>query len=349
MDKNLKIVIIGSSSKWAISSSYKRAFENDGHQCRIIDPKDLYFSSILASNRVTRKVLWEILKVFPQRKLAKKVIKSNPDIVFVFKGWYLSPLTLKKVKDNSKSVLFHFSPDDFKNDLNTNSLIRKSIPLYDCLFTPRREAVREIEDMGGKKAHYLPFALDSSIHNPPELDDQEVKALGADVVFIGTYAQDNRSEYLEKLCKEDFDIKVFGNSWEKHPPDSCLRKSGSIQSEDVYGEDMCKVLSSSKIALAFLRHRNRDKHTMRTFEIPGCKTFMLHERTEEVTDILNEGQQADFFDSYEEMKEKIEFYLNNPQKRKDIAQSGYEEIIKEKHSYMNRVKEVLNIYKKIRQ
>ena len=48
---------------------------------------------------------------------------------------------------------------------------------------------------------------------------------------------------------------------------------------------------------------------MRTFEIPASKGFMLHEKSEEVMDFFEEGKEAEYFSSPEEVLDKLKFYL----------------------------------------
>ena len=50
---------------------------------------------------------------------------------------------------------------------------------------------------------------------------------------------------------------------------------------------------------------------------------MLAERTQDHLDLFEEGVEAEYFDTREELKDKIVYYLNEPDKRKIIALAGY--------------------------
>src|SRR5690606_8125262 len=124
---------------------------------------------------------------------------------------------------------------------------------------------------------------------------------------------------------------------QKLSADTCLRRSGAVQLRPAYGREFSLALNSGKIALAFLREHNRDLQTMRTYEIPGCGAFMLHERTPEVTAIFREGEEAEFFGSYEEMKRKIDRYLADDSARQRIALAGFRKATSGSMSFEARV------------
>jgi spore maturation protein CgeB len=165
------------------------------------------------------------------------------------------------------------------------------------------------------------------------------------VVFIGTWANDKRTTFLERLLADGVALTVYGNSWEKLPTSSPLREGDVVRFRPVYGSDMSQILNGSKIALAFLRAHNRDQQTARTYEIPACGAFMLHERTSEAVSLFKEGSEAEFFDSYDEMRDKIRYYLSNSSAREAIARNGYLRATQFDMSYDARVQTVFDTYR----
>ena len=55
---------------------------------------------------------------------------------------------------------------------------------------------------------------------------------------------------------------------------------------------MARALGGSKLSLGFLRKKNRDLYTVRTFEIPACNGVLLAERTRAHEAIYKGGVEA---------------------------------------------------------
>jgi spore maturation protein CgeB len=80
---------------------------------------------------------------------------------------------------------------------------------------------------------------------------------------------------------------------------------------------------------------------MRAFEQPACRAFPLVTRTPAVVELFKEGENIECFDSVEEAREKISFYLANDAARQRVADAAYEFVVNEGHTYMDRVEQLL--------
>jgi spore maturation protein CgeB len=81
---------------------------------------------------------------------------------------------------------------------------------------------------------------------------------------------------------------------------------------------------------------------MRTFEIPACGAFLLAERTEEHLELFEENKEMVCFESPEELVDKVRYYLAHDKERQRIAEAGYGKVTGEKHTYQDRLSEILN-------
>jgi spore maturation protein CgeB len=104
---------------------------------------------------------------------------------------------------------------------------------------------------------------------------------------------------------------------------------------------MAGAFASAKLCLGFLRKANRDLHTARTFEIPACGGVMLTERTDEQRAFFEEGNEALYFDSAEEMVAKIRDYTARPDELARIRAAALERCRRSRYSYAERMQDLL--------
>ena len=160
---------------------------------------------------------------------------------------------------------------------------------------------------------------------------------GAPVSFIGTYEGD-RARSLNALARAGFPVRVWGGDWTPMPnPDRAL----TLENRPVYADQYATAMCGSDINLCFLRKMNRDQQTQRSVEIPACGGFMLAERTAEHQALFEEGTQAEYFSSDEELIEKVRHYLANPAERKKIALAGRQRCVDSGYSNHDRIATML--------
>jgi spore maturation protein CgeB len=177
----------------------------------------------------------------------------------------------------------------------------------------------ELAELGAKKVLFVDNSFDPSTHRPIPLSREDEARFAAEVGFVGWYEED-RADWVYRLALAGVSVTVRGPDWRRfgksHPRLHVL---------DTYVGDAeyARVLSATKISLGFLRKMNRDLQTTRSVEIPACRAFMLAERTDEHARLFEEGQEAEFFGSFEELLAKCRYYLAHDLERRKIAAAGY--------------------------
>jgi spore maturation protein CgeB len=258
------------------------------------------------------------------KNIIKKIKKFRPDILWLDKSITITANTLSSVREICKKIkIIGYSPDYMSRFVNTSHFFNKSLKYYDAFFTTKSYGVKEIKKLGAKKVFFVNNSFDSYTHKKIYLTNKQKSEFYSPVGFIGTWEK-QRAEYIYEIAASGFLVKWWGSVSNRH---LLLEKFYSHPNLVKYNYPLIdkkytKALNSFDIALCFLRKDNKDLQTTRSVEIPACGSFMLAERTEEHLKLFQEGKEAEFFSSKNELLGKIRYYLKNPKERIRIAEAG---------------------------
>lgn len=273
------------------------------------------------------------------RELLKKTKEFQPDLIWLEKALYIYPETLRSIKQFPKSCfIIYYSPDDYLNPENISRHFLRSIPFYDLVVTTKSYNMEELRSFGVHNLFFSNKAFCPEVHRPHHLSSFDRLCLGSRVGFIGTYEAE-RGRSMLCLARAGIEVRIWGNGWSRllGPSHSKLR----IEGRPIWGEEYARAISTTDINLCFLRKVNRDKVTQRSIEIPACGGFMLAERTDEHTRLFDEGKEAEFFGSDDELIDKVRYYLIHEDERSVIARAGRERCLVSGYSYPERLAEIL--------
>ncbi len=116
-----------------------------------------------------------------------------------------------------------------------------------------------------------------------------------------------------------------------------LRNHGSVS----YEKEMPLVFKQSKINLNISRRGMKGGVPLRAFDIMGCGGFLLSNFQSGFLDMFIPGEDFVYYESKEDLLQKIGYYLSHEEERKAIAKSGHNKVAKE-HTYRHRIKEMLD-------
>ena len=244
------------------------------------------------------------------RRLLETVASSHPDVVWIEKGDWVYPSTLRALKKHA-GHLVHYNTDDVYGRRTWFWLHRRGIPLYDCLLTTNRHNVREIRTRCGVRVFRAGMGYDAVRHAPPET---AVKPEW-DVVFIGHW-EPHTETYVTALRSAKYRVGVWGHGW-THARD---RETRSVQ--PLPAEKYNHTLVSAKLALCSLSKGNRNESTGRSFEIPALGVCLLAERTPEHEFLYGDGDGAVLFNGVDELLMKTGEIVHDEVRRRAIACEG---------------------------
>ncbi len=344
----MKILSIGNFSAYGTSNtcSLRNACL---HKLADVDEVD----STLTSNVLLHKIInrlfvrYNLNVHFPYRQLNKciksKIDSCQYDIVWIDKGVFVTAVTLKYIKAKSpSSLIVGYSPDNMIMRHNQSQNFLDCLPFYDYFITTKSFIVDDLKKLGVPKVLFVNKSYEDTFHQPYDLSSYEKSKLGGEIGFIGAWEKE-RCDSILYLAQKGLPIRVWGGGkWLDY---NGLFPNLNIEKVGLFSEDYPKALSAFDISLCFLRKMNLDQQTARTMEIPACGSLLMAERTNEHMQLFEDGKEAVFFSSNEELYEKCKYYLDHPEERKKIAMAGHSRCKTSGYSNLETLRRVLNLIK----
>ena len=134
-------------------------------------------------------------------------------------------------------------------------------------------------------------------------------------------------------------IELYGFGIDQVPGEYNFK---SIFKEGLWGDQYFKKIKSSKIVINLFQddYENlSDGINIRAFEIPACESLQLCKRLPFIVNYFTENEDIVLFSDVNELREKIDFYLENEIKRNLIISNGFETV--KKYDYKNQLKSII--------
>lgn len=109
-----------------------------------------------------------------------------------------------------------------------------------------------------------------------------------------------------------------------------------------YYDVMPKVFKLSKINLNMTLRTIQTGIPLRIFDIMGSGGFLITNFQEELLDYFEPDRDIVYYESLDDLTNKIEYYLNYEEERKQIAKNGYQKV-KEYHNMIQRLEDMFYI------
>ena len=328
----LRVVVVGESWHGSDCTGLARGFRVAGHAVELIGC-DVFFPAVDRSfaARGLRRTMAPFFRFQFNRYVRQAVRMLRPDLVVIYKGTGVAPATLADIRRRG-IWLCHVMPD---TTIEGQWLLdRRIFRCFDHVFTTKSFGVDDFRArLGGTSVSFLAHGFDPYVHRPMSLDPRRRRdPPPRPVSFIGHWTPGKEAwlgSLAEAVGPEKLD--VWGNGWERSRRPA-LR--GSVRGGPIYGDYYAAAVCESRINLGLLRERlpggpSGDLTTARTFQIPACGGFLLHERTRELAAYYEEGREVACFGSPEELTQKVRYYLAHDAARARIARAGHRRCVRE--------------------
>lgn len=338
----MKIFLIGKFYKEGFAQHIRETLIDMGHQVVVYEPglKVQLSKGILGYRwRQIRSAIYDLYARLPlaeqleNQKLINLVTQTRPDMLLSCHD-FLTPSQIKGIKSIASIPIVLWYPDHI-------GLFRRSMFLnadYDYLFFKDPYIVTLLRnELGDNRANYLPEACNPKYHKPFELTLKEERFYGCDVATAGNM-HSNRAAVFAHLS--EFDCKIWGNPAAHWLDISSIKHM--MQNRFVANEEKSKAFCAAKIVINNLQPGEIGGTNVRTFEIAAAGGFQLVNDRPALYDLFEVGDELQTFKTIAELKEKIYYFLTNPEERFRISKAGSLRALRD-HTYSNRLSELLRI------
>jgi hypothetical protein len=254
------------------------------------------------------------------------------DLMVVYKGNLLPRWVLESIKNRGVYCL-NVWPDGSMTIHGPEIL--QCLPLYDCIFTTKSFGARDLRNLGiVTPSEFVPDVYDPDMERMVGRHESDLAIMGCDVGFIGAWSP-KKAHYMRTVVERvpEAHARVWGSQWATRAK-SLGKLAGAVEGHTVVGDLYALAVACTTINMGLLSEirpgaSSGDLTTSRTFEIPACGGFMLHERTDEVLSFFTEGTEIACFGDEAEMIDKIRYYLVHDHEREKMRHAAHERCVAE--------------------
>lgn len=337
-----KVLIVGHILELGRTEEiYRRGFSAFGCQVQNFSWTEAAPSLVsgLFRDKVAWRLAWQPLAKLANQKLIEMANQFQPDLTLVISPLLLHPDSILALKQHGLTFVFFTDNPVDEHHTHTNQWIKQGFPLWDAALIWSQQLVERLTKNGVKRAFFHSFCSDIEYHFPKRQANPRY-----DVAFIGNWdSSRKREQYLKAIA--NYRLGLWGSKyWNTHCQEPDLKNL--CQGLCSY-QEIPEILGSAQMGLNILRPQNEDGHNIRTYEIPATGTLMLSEYSQDLLNLFTPDKEAVYFSNAEELKQKVEYLLQNPSLIESIAEAGYKKALQ--NTINHRVNEIINIYQKIKQ
>ncbi|MBY9007054.1 MAG: glycosyltransferase family 1 protein [Candidatus Lokiarchaeota archaeon] len=250
--------------------------------------------------------------------LFNKIEKKRYDLVLFAKIDTINYKLINHINKISKTWYFFMDPIDTAYNIRAYQYAKR------CTWSSAStSAMNKLFLKFGANSYYILEGYDPTLFNPGNQEEEKI----FDVIFVGSKSK-IRENYINFLRENNVNIKCFGFGWENDP---------------IYLKDLVSTYRTSKIILNFPRVDTG--FSDRVFQAMGTSSLLLSKYCSDLKRVFKKAIHLDWFNSPEESLKLINFYLINEEKRKKIAEKGYN-FVRNNYTWDHTAKKIIEIAQK---
>jgi spore maturation protein CgeB len=233
--------------------------------------------------------------------------RFQPDVVLVIRGNALDAGLLAHMR-NQGARLIGWWIKDVRRPANLSA----DIPNYDRYYCIHRNLCHD-------GVRHLPaWSVDRTRYYPAD-----VRNFSYAVVFVGIW-NPKRQSFLDSLSR--YDLGIVGPGWRTRTLVSNHALARKVVKDTMHGKELTQFYQSARIVLNINQWEAAEASgtTLRVTDVPACGSFLLTEYSAGLKDLFELETEICTFTTPEEMKQKIDYYLEHEHERERVASAGLE-------------------------
>jgi hypothetical protein len=334
----VRILLIGEYRHPWHEITWARALSNLGHE---VGQLEAQVGGNSLNKRVQARLAWGPAIEELNHNILLKTVRFNPHVVLAYRALLLKAETVAEIRKRTSAITVCYQNDNIFGPLKNKAywrLFREAIPEFDRHLVFRRSDVPLYVASGGRSVHLLRHHFVPWIHSCRNADIGAGRTV--QIGFYGHCEQDRRIIELDHLMRTvPATYEIRGSGWAR---ESKGRPWEKMDTRPVFMNDYVEALNRTAIALCFMSTLNEDQYTTRVFEIPACGSLLLSQRTEEMQTLFEEGKEAMYFGSPEELAETASRLVLDGAMRRSITLAGLRRASVSGYDIESRMKEWLS-------
>jgi len=316
----------------------KESFENLGHEVEKIKVHG-YISRGKLYKRIQGRLMMGPNFIHLWWDTLRKAELYKPDLIYFRIPIHFPYFIITRLKKISGAKIVQYMNDDPFGDKKNAHFYKyyyKSIRYFDKIYAFRELNIPEFYEYGARSVEVLlPYYVDQ-FH---KRDFKELTEFENDALFVGHGEDDIRLDCFDAILKAGFNLKLAGSGFKPYSKNRLFNRllpTHYLQPDEYYS-----AVKKANCNLCFYSSINRDIITTRVFEIVAMGGLLVCQRSSLVERIFEEGKEAFFFNTPDELVQIIEYLRNNIVMRNQVAKAGQVKLFKSNNESIDRARQIL--------
>ena len=280
--------------------------------------------------------------------LIDKCKSFKPDVFFNFSGGGYLPDTIKEIQKGLGIKTVCYIADN-PVDPARDKYLAMTLQYYDVLLFADKIWLKILDKLApdSLKIKFLGGYDPKKFYPASEKDTDTsgIKQYLHDIVFTGgSYINESpegtyRAGVLGQLASDGYDVHIWGDEAWSYRQKFYPALNGKVTYSRLPYDELRKLMKFTGIYLNMPSPQILTSFQPRVFEIAASKGFQIIDYSDELKDIF--GDEYVSFQSYKELKQKINYYLKHPEERAKIVDLMYLKV-RDEYTWTKQIERVIS-------